>query len=206
MESAADNPFATRHVRPGAISYLFDADPLLSAAALIERLRQNGWCGQIVGPHGSGKSTLLRTLIPLIDQTGRRPSLVELHAGQRRFDWPANLAADGAGVLIIDGFEQLPWWRGALVKRRCRRAGWGLLVTAHRDVGLPLLYEVRPKPETAVAVVRRILDGRATAIPIGDDDILRAYADHGGSLRETLFALYDLYEERRNRLPLSPNR
>ena len=76
------NPFATRHVRPGAIPYCFPAG--VDARQLVERLAAAGWRGQIVGPHGSGKSTLLATLLRTIEQGGRRPLLIALHDGQRR--------------------------------------------------------------------------------------------------------------------------
>ena len=56
------NPFATRHVRPGAIPFHFPAET--SAAQLVARLRELNWRGAIVGPHGSGKSTLLVALAP----------------------------------------------------------------------------------------------------------------------------------------------
>ena len=45
---------------------------------------ENGWWGEILGPHGAGKSALLATLIPAVERAGRRPVLVELHDGQRR--------------------------------------------------------------------------------------------------------------------------
>ncbi|MEX0818775.1 MAG: hypothetical protein WD070_04250, partial [Pirellulaceae bacterium] len=64
------NPFSTAAVRPGAIEYQFGDD--ISAAALVSRLQENQWRGEIVGPHGSGKSTLLRTLFPLIEAAGRQ--------------------------------------------------------------------------------------------------------------------------------------
>ncbi len=72
---AADNPFSTCRTRPGAIPYVFP--PGQSAAALIERMRESGWRGQIVGPHGSGKSALLATLAPAIEASGR-PAVMRL--------------------------------------------------------------------------------------------------------------------------------
>ena len=56
----SDNPFSTRRISPGAIPYVLP--PGENAYALVDRLRQAGWWGEIVGPHGSGKSTLLATL------------------------------------------------------------------------------------------------------------------------------------------------
>ncbi len=67
----AENPFSTRHVRPGALSFLFARGD--STAALVEQLQRNGWRGQITGPHGAGKSTLLATLVPELQRAGRQP-------------------------------------------------------------------------------------------------------------------------------------
>ncbi len=70
--SSEHNPFATRHVRPGAIPYRFA--PGSAAEGVVERLAAADWQGQIIGPHGSGKSTLLATLLPAIESAGRHPS------------------------------------------------------------------------------------------------------------------------------------
>ena len=78
----AGNPFSTRHVRPGAIEYLFP--PGHGIEQLVRRLAQSDWTGQIVGPHGSGKSTLLASLRAALRDAGRRTHLVVLHDGRRR--------------------------------------------------------------------------------------------------------------------------
>jgi hypothetical protein len=67
---SAENPFSTRHVRPGAIAYQFP--PGKSADRLVQRLGENNWQGQIVGPHGSGKSALMAALKAAIEQSGRQ--------------------------------------------------------------------------------------------------------------------------------------
>ena len=131
------NPFATRFIRPGAVPYVFDEGQ--STAMLIERLESLGWWAQIVGPHGSGKSTLLAQLTPALEQAGRRPAMFALHDGQRRLpgDWLIEVSRTSARLIIIDGYEQLSRASRFWLKRRCRREGWGLLVTAHDNVGFP---------------------------------------------------------------------
>jgi hypothetical protein len=102
-----ENPFCSRRIRPGAVSFLFP--PHQNAETLVELLKRNHWRGEIIGPHGSGKSSLLASLIPVIERAGQPVVLVELHDGQRQL--PIRLDADARlqshAVLIVDGYEQL---------------------------------------------------------------------------------------------------
>jgi hypothetical protein len=192
----SDNPFCTRRVRPGAIPFLFP--PGEDVETLVRRLQRNGWWGEIVGGHGSGKSALLATLIPQIEQAGRHATLVELHDGQRRL--PLDLSRDSRLkpplVLIVDGYEQLSRWRRFLLRRHCRRRGWGLLVTAHVSVGLPELFRTVASPELAERIVGQLMAGRLP--PCTASELAACLARRGGNLRETLFDLYDLYEQSRS--------
>jgi len=193
--AVAENPFCTRRGRPGAIPFCFAADE--SAAALVERLRGSAWWGEIVGPHGSGKSALLATLIPLLKQAGRRPLLVELHDGQRRVPrgfWHT-AQEEAADVVVVDGYEQLGRLSRFLLKRCCRRHGLGLLVTAHASVGLPELFRTSVSLPLAAAIVAELQ--RWHPALLAPADVAEQLARHGEDLRETLFALYDLYERRR---------
>jgi hypothetical protein len=186
------NPLATRYVRPGAVEYLFP--PGVDAGQLLDRLAAHHWWGQIVGPHGAGKSTLLATLLPRLARAGRGPLPVVLHNGQRRL--PIDLrAADlpAATQLVIDGYEQLSRVERWRVRRWCRRRGWGLLVTAHDDVGLPEVFRCAVDAPLAVALVTRLAGPQA----FSPEEIAQVLADQHGNLREALFALYDRYEARR---------
>jgi hypothetical protein len=192
----SDNPFCTKRVRPGAISFLFP--PGQDAEMVVQRLQRNGWWGEIVGAHGSGKSALLATLIPQIELAGRRAMLVELHDGQRRL--PLDLGRDDRirppMVLIVDGYEQLSRCRRFLLKRHCDRRGLGLVVTVHVSVGLPELYQTAPTPELTERIVAQLLAGRSP--PCTKSELVACFARHHGNIRETLFDLYDLYEVRRS--------
>jgi hypothetical protein len=188
--AAASNPLATRFTRPGAIEFLFPEGA--SAGGIVQKLGAQGWWGQILGPHGSGKSTLLAALEPAIAEVGRTTLRRSLAGGQRQLDLPPDL--DPNALLVIDGFEQLSWWQRRKVKAACRRAGAGLVVTAHADVGLPTLFQTQPTLELAQSLVRRLLPPGDRAL--SDADIAAAFARHPGNLRETLFALYDLYQAR----------
>jgi hypothetical protein len=185
----ADNPFCTRRVRPGAIPFIFPTDQ--NVDSLIERLRQSGWRGQIIGPHGSGKSALLAALTPALE----RPITITLHDGQRRL--PLDLRRDPRlhppVVLIVDGYEQLSYWSRWRLKQCCRRRRLGLLVTTHRRAGLPTLYQTAATPELARQIVADLLGDRDW--PFTTDEVSQCLRRHGGNLREMLFDLYDLYQQ-----------
>ena len=69
----------------------------------------------------------------------------------------------------------------------CRRAGAGLLVTAHRPVGLPDLRHTHVTPELAGRVVSALLAGRDWW-PAGTD-LAALLSARGGNLRDVLFDL-----------------
>jgi hypothetical protein len=186
------NPFSTRFIRPGAIPFIFPEGQ--SAQSLVELLAANRWCGQITGPHGSGKSTLLATLIPALTAADRNVHHIALHQGEHRLPRMdrSTLAADTQ--LVIDGYEQLSWWDRRRVKAMCQRHGAGLLVTAHSDMGLPTLFQTQPSPQLAQTIVEMIVPAYTTRVTV--DDVSRAFNATGGNLRETLFRLYDVYQQR----------
>ncbi len=188
------NPFSSRHVRPGAVPFLFPDGT--TAASLAERLRDAGWRGQIIGPHGSGKSALVASLAPAIEETGRRAVLFELHDGQRRMPegFPPPDAVEGQCVVIVDGYEQLSPWNRFRLRRTCESSGWGLLVTAHKPVGLPELFRLAPDLSVAQRIVAWLVRGGRAAVE--PEEVAASFAAHQGDLREMLFDLYDLYERR----------
>lgn len=187
------NPFATRHIRAGVIEYLFGAGTT-TPDALVDRLAAQAWRGAIVGPHGTGKSSLVRTLAPLCESRGRRTVLVRLAGGQRQLPaLPSQTELGERDLLIVDGFEQLPFWRRWRLDRQCRRRGVGLLVTCHRPVNVPLLFETRGELAIAQALVRRLCD---EASLVNEHDVAECFAACRGNVRETLLMLYDRHELR----------
>lgn len=197
--SGSANPLSTRFTRPGAIPYRFPAGT--SAALVVERLCHSEWQGQILGSHGSGKSALVAALIPAIEQAGRQVVLIELHDQQRRLpdDWLQRADLSRPTVVIVDGCEQLAPWNRSALKRSCRRRGLGLLVTAHRSLGLPDLFCTSVDLPLAQEIVRSLLGDQQSLIR--PEEVEQCFDRHRGNLREALFDLYDLYEERR---PPSP--
>jgi len=196
LRTAPDNPFSTRCVRPGALPFLFPGGE--DAQQIVERLRERGWWGVVVGPHGSGKSALLATLVEALERLPRRVLRVELHDRERSLPGHAGraLARDTPEQLVVDGYEQLARLRRWRVRRFCRRRGLGLLASAHAPVGLPELYRTRVDLPLARRLVAHLQAGHEPLVD--DDDVAAAHARHGENLRELLFALYDLYESRRS--------
>ncbi len=195
------NPFSTSRVRPGAVQYVFPEGD--SVQLMVDRLEAAAWRGEIVGAHGSGKSALLATLIPAIRRAGKNVLLLELHDGQRRLPIELKrLPLGGArSILIVDGYEQLGRWSRFRLRRRCRRHRLGLLITSHRPMGFPELHRPQPTAELARQIVEKLLaDKQFEGALLAEPDfefVQKAFARHGGDMRETLFDLYDLYEQRR---------
>lgn len=188
------NPFATRFIRPGAIPFLFlDGD---SAEAIIERLKANHWRGQIIGDHGSGKSTLVATLMPLIEAAGKNIVAVKIGPGERKLPGIEKSSLSPSTQLIIDGYEQLSAWSRWRLGWLVWQTGVGLLVTVHADVGLPAIYCTKPSEAVAAVVVQRLTDGAGG--PVLPTDVTEAYQAAAGNIRETLFKLFDVYQQRRS--------
>lgn len=190
------NPFSTRHVRPGVIDYLFP--PGHGIDQLVQTLADRGWTGQIVGPHGSGKSTLLASLRPALHAEGRQTHLVVLHDGQRRMpaeSWPPAKPLSENTVVLVDGYEQLSRFSRAGLKRSCRGASCGLVVTCHESVGLAELFRTSSDADRVGRVVRQLLRGHSMAVD--DDELRQMRAEYGHNVRELLFALYDRFEQQR---------
>ena len=193
--SRHDNPFATCWTRPGRIAYRFDAGE--NAEQLIAKLAAQNWYGAIVGPHGSGKSTLLETLRPAIIDAGKEVQLIALHDGQRRL--PADFIPDRIApnlLLVIDGYEQLSWFERWRLARRCRRAGCGLLVTAHA----PTHYSTQIRMAPDLSLVEQLAADLCTEVStnITREDAAASHACHGSNVREIFFDLYDRHERRRH--------
>ncbi len=193
IASRHSNPFATCWTRPGALPFRF-ADGH-SAAQLVAKLAAQKWRGAIVGPHGCGKSTLLETLERLLRGVGLRVHGIALRDRERRL--PADFVASlpPRGLTIIDGYEQLGWFERARVKRQCRRANGGLLVTSHAPTNIPTLIRLAPDARLIQQLVADL--SARVSTPITPADVAASHACHGSNVREILFDLYDCHEQRR---------
>ena len=190
LDMTRSNPFCTRRVRPGAMTYRFAGDE--GMAALLATLAANRFRGEIVGPHGSGKSTLLASLAAALEADGLAVCRFTLTAGDRSLSagWRATTAA--ANVVLVDGYEQLAWWARLALRRFCRASG--LVITSHRGAGLPRLVSTAPSADLSWRLVQALY-GAAQPL-VGREEVEAAFARHSGNLREVFFELYDLDEER----------
>lgn len=180
------NPFSTRFVEPGAIPFQFPTS--YGRSAILQRLTATGGWGEIVGPHGSGKSTLLADLLPALRVWHlRHLRLNSTHRVVPPWVWTVPPVRS---LLIIDGYEQLGFLTRRWVKWHCRRHGSGLLVTAHRSMGLPTLYRTDMTTETASKVITGLIPPGGEWV-LNGFDIAARLQHHHGSLRDVLFELYD---------------
>lgn len=188
------NPFSTRFIRPDAFPFIFP--PGYDAESLVARLEQNNWWGEIIAPHGSGKSTLLHALKKQLTAARRLVDLYSLSAEKPVVDWGQQNPKPWTSKtqVIVDGYEQLSWWNAMRLQRMVKKAGAGLLVTAHKRGRLPPLVDLTPTIHTAQAIVDHLLSGDRTII--SESDVKDAYEGNHGNLREMLFRLYDVYEIR----------
>ncbi|HEY3394749.1 MAG TPA: hypothetical protein VGK58_18735 [Lacipirellulaceae bacterium] len=191
--SRRDNPFATCWTKPGAVPFRFPEGQ--TAEQLVAKLAAQNWWGQIMGAHGSGKTTLLATLIPALTAVGRQVHEIRLHNRTRNPVSDAKEIRGGRTLIVVDGFDQLGRFARLLLKRRCRRAGAGLLVTAHVSTGLPALIHLSPERR----LIEQLVADLCAQVPsdITRDDIAASHASHGSNVREIFFDLYDRHERLR---------
>ena len=194
------NPFRARQLYPGRIPYLFP--PGVVASDLIQKFHDNSCQGQIVGPHGSGKSTLLFMLAEEFRRRDYQVLTVRLAPSNRKL--PPIVGPDlPQCVLIVDGCEQASWWARRSFVRHSHQLGWGLLVSSHRSLGLPTLWETSVTHETA----RRIVDALThfDKPPTADETVNQELTvppaliselldKNQGDMREVLFSLYDWFQ------------
>jgi len=191
------NPFIAKRIAPGTLPYVFPEGD--TAEGLICRLREARWRGQIIGPHGTGKSTLLATLLPLLEHEGRRPTLITLRKESkaprgRLSKFISQATGDSRWMLVIDGYEQLGRFERWRIHRQMAGQAGGLLVTTHRPLKMEWTFETRTNHAVAQEVVRRLTSGYADLIATAE--VNRIFEQCTGDVRELLFKLYDLYEQR----------
>jgi hypothetical protein len=193
--SRRDNPFATCWTKPGALPFRFRDGQ--SAEQLVAKLGAQNWWGQIIGPHGSGKSTLLATLIPALIAAGRQVHELRLYNPTGRLFCDAKETEDDRTIIVVDGFEQLGRLARLRLKRHCRRAGAGLLVTTHVSARLPTLIHLSPERRLVEELVAEL----CAQVPsdITRDDVAASHASHGSNVREIFFDLYDRHERMRRK-------
>jgi hypothetical protein len=103
-------------------------------------------------------------------------------------------------VVIIDGIEQLSWFRRWLIVGYCRRHKLSLLATTHRVFrGCSVLWQTQIDAATERWVLETILADYGPNIvefALQSDAWKSSRARHGNNLRETLFDMYDWWNLR----------
>lgn len=196
MVTNPSNPFSTRFTRPGQIGSRDQEGRPVDIEALLERLRAMGGSAALVGPHGSGKSTLLAHLAEALEHQGRGVRRVRLRSWRDVTEaWMAIHRSIAGDTVCIDGWERVGLVAGGVLRLATWLTGCGLLVTAHRDVGLPRLVRCRPTIGLLRAIVRTLPGNEQWyGTWIRESDIENAFAIHGGNLRESLYELYDRFD------------
>lgn len=179
------NPFSTKFIRPGAIAY--QCVPGKSIAYYADCFLSNGRRGQVVGPHGTGKSTFVIAFQKELAARGLDVHLVTLHSFDKS-ELDRLLMLQTGSILILDGFEQLPFWRRFKIIHSTLWRHIGLLTTSHVSLGLPTLLETRADLETAQNLVRTLTGSEPP------ENLEALLTKHNGNLREVFFELYDVYE------------
>ena len=188
------NPFATRFTRPGRLAPLDEDGRPLDLDALLDRVTLLDGRGAIEGPHGSGKTNLLTALAARIDERGGDARLVRVRGTTDAIGVMRGLREPRQEtVLCIDGWERLPWPAALATRWWAAGRGCGLIVTAHRPTGLPLLHRSRPSAVVLARIVEQLPGHGGRIRPA---DIADAFARHAGDLREALYDLYDRFERR----------
>ena len=195
------NPFSTRFLSPGQLSFVGLDDQTLDG--LAEKLIQQNGNGQIVGPHGTGKTTLtfeLQKRITRLNDTNTNYRFVRKTVGPRRNIRTSEQAAEfkphSKTILVLDGVEVLSWLQRLALIKTCQRKRIGLLVTVHRPVwGLPQLVSTKSNQSQLEVIAHQLT--RDCDFQISADRLGKLYANNNGNIREALMSCYDEFEASR---------
>jgi hypothetical protein len=102
----------------------------------------------------------------------------------------------GRVLIVVDGFEQLKWLQRARFKWFCRRRNIGMLVTAHRPIGIRPLTFLSPGQKLIEQLVADLCREVSTGVPALD--VAASCARHGSNVRDIFFELYDRHERLRH--------
>lgn len=210
----SSNPFSTRYVRPGAIDYRFDIDPVAFDAeqdstrrlqSLVAQLADHR-CGLLVGHHGSGKSTLLEAMMPLLQCTFgdvRAFQLCRNHSSSYQ-EWLNRRRASRAiiqqiqtshrnGCVVIDGAEQLGAWSLRCIRKQSRKRGVVILATSHHPIKpFHVLYRTSVTAELVNQLASSLTEFSSPTIRrIVADQLLKITITNQHNVRDLFFDLYD---------------
>lgn len=181
-----DNPFNAQ--RLDTLAYV-EFDHNLSDIA--DKLKQMNYRGAICGPHGCGKTAMLQALGDELMRHGLTPLPLFInsdHRGTLPKSWQVTIRkARPTDVLLLDGYDLLPWWARGWVLTRSSNAG-GVIVTAHKRV----FFHTIAQPHSSLALLNHLID----QLMPGDDvqiNTERLFDRAQGNLRDAFRLAYDDY-------------
>lgn len=167
------------------LDYLCRSEELQSWLTTLE---QNSWCGEILGAHGSGKTTLLSAVQRILTARGIKNTRLFFNEAHPPPRWRLVNELPAQKLLLVDGAEQLTSWQWRALRRKATTS-CGLIVTAHRSLGMPCAFYCHPTPNLLHDLCRNIL-GAPEITPL---DATQLFTRHRGNIRDALRELYDRY-------------
>ena len=198
-----ENPFATRFTRPGEIVPVDISGKRMAVKDFLQDLDQCGGIGAIVGPHGSGKTNILSRLYVEALQshyTVKRYSLRSTTWRDLKNIIRMLLVSKPDDLVLLDSWERLSCMAGKVLCRVAMSRGCRLVVTSHKAISIPVLVTCQASLKSFLAIIKQLPDsGVWLGSLIMNKDIETAFDVYQPNLREALFSLYDVFEDRSRR-------
>ncbi len=173
-----------------------------SVSEVLQEWKANNCWGTIVGPHGTGKTALLSALRTQLELEGWKCHWIEVRDSHlEAFIQKVSRHRGSKVVVMLEGFERLPFSKQLWFLNRLRRQQCHVLATLHRNFAIwSWRFKTLANTEVSIDLVKTLFE---RLICNADRDLV-PWADalecwHGcdGNLREFWFELHELYESRR---------
>jgi len=188
LMNSRENPFSSERIEK--LPFRFRAGD--SWDQFLERIKEQKYCGAIVGPHGSGKTTLLEELAPRLREQGFDPVIIRLssESGMRDKERLPDILRPLAApqFILLDGAEQLSTRHWLPVRSAATKAA-GFIVTVHRVSRLPVLAHL----ETHVPLLRDLV-AELTGGSLPQLEMESLIARHHGDIRGAFHELYERWD------------
>lgn len=136
----------------------------------------------------------LEELAQRLQRFGWRGQIVGPHGAGKTTLLAALVARLPSDIRCFDGFDSMPLWRRCALRLSHPR----IVVTSHREIGLPTLCSLAPTQAIAIALFQQLTAERPTRVTA--EDCIASFQNRGGDLRAVWFDLYLLHELTSDRL------